>query len=277
MLLVEKGTRYFNYLINDGYVPNFIANLLPGNYLRYDSVRKCFVEKVKQQSIYIQRPKDAVGLVNGCIGYRDLTDWLCEQVYFHYYKPKSGEVFVDIGAGYGQECMWLASTCPAVKIHNIEASPSVYSHLCETTSTIQNVVNTNACIADEGYMFLPFSPNYASVNIHEHPSIRVKGISFDDFMEENNIESVDLLKMNIEGAELGVLESIRRFDKVKRFVISCHDFRANRGQGEYFRTKEKVIEILKKNGYKIKGIELDSYPSDAWRLSVDDWVFAEKV
>ena len=126
-------------------------------------------------------------------------------------------------------------------------------------------------------MFLPFSPNYASVNIHEHPSIRVKGISFDDFMEENNIESVDLLKMNIEGAELGVLESIRRFDKVKRFVISCHDFRANRGQGEYFRTKEKVIEILKKNGYKIKGIELDSYPSDAWRLSVDDWVFAEKV
>ena len=75
--------------------------------------------------------------------------------------------------------------------------------------------------------------------------------------------------MNIEGAEKDVMRLITDFGIVKRFAISCHDFRANNNEGEWLRTKEFVKEALLKNGYKIKEFKYGIN----W---ADDWIYAEK-
>ena len=75
--------------------------------------------------------------------------------------------------------------------------------------------------------------------------------------------------MNIEGAEKEIMEEISNFGMIKRFVISCHDFRANNNEGEWYRTKDTVVSTLEKNGYSLKTF---SY-GISW---ADDWIFAEK-
>jgi hypothetical protein len=76
--------------------------------------------------------------------------------------------------------------------------------------------------------------------------------------------------MNIEGAEKEFINSVHNFEQIKRMIISCHDFRANSGDGEHFRTKKNVIEQLEKNGYRIKTF---SY-GKGWS---EDWIYAERV
>lgn len=75
--------------------------------------------------------------------------------------------------------------------------------------------------------------------------------------------------MNIEGAEKEIPQGIKDFSFIKSFIISCHDFRENNGDGEYFRTKEVVISLLEANGYVIK-------PFNYSISFADDWVYAER-
>ena len=51
----------------------------------------------------------------------------------------------------------------------------------------------------------------------------------------------------------------------QRFNISCHDFRANEGESDFFRTKEYILKILKDNNYDIKTYSLGH-----------DWIYAEQ-
>jgi hypothetical protein len=76
--------------------------------------------------------------------------------------------------------------------------------------------------------------------------------------------------MNIEGAEKEFINSVHDFTAILRMVVSCHDFRANRGEGEHFRTKKTVVEKLLENGYQIKTF---SYGKN-WS---EDWIYAERI
>ena len=64
--------------------------------------------------------------------------------------------------------------------------------------------------------------------------------------------------------------NITDFSIIKRFIISCHDFRAENGEGEWYRTKDVVTKILERNGFKIKVFKY----SISW---ADDWIYAERV
>ena len=99
--------------------------------------------------------------------------------------------------------------------------------------------------------------------------IEAPGIKWNDFLKRYDIEKIDLFKMNIEGAEKDILRLISDFSPIQRFIISCHDFRANHGDGEQYRSKDIVLKVLKDNGYKIKTF---SY-GISWS---DDWIYAER-
>jgi hypothetical protein len=58
--------------------------------------------------------------------------------------------------------------------------------------------------------------------------------------------------MNIEGAEALAIEGMTQsFPIIRALCISCHDFRANRGDGEFFRTKAFVERRLQAAGFRI--------------------------
>ena len=85
----------------------------------------------------------------------------------------------------------------------------------------------------------------AITSTQEEGAFRVLGTTLDDLCEEEGVEEIALLKMNIEGAEREAIRGMTRMIRRSRFVcIACHDFRADRGEGEEFRTRDVVKEFL---------------------------------
>lgn len=196
--------------------------------------------------------------------------YLSETILFHYYTPTKNDQVVDLGVGYGDEAVYLKNISPDIKYLGTEAQPVIYECISNTFNELGENFNVSpfAITASPQLKFISqFS--YAGVGKLPEGYIEIPTLTWSEFIERYNLKSIDLLKMNIEGAEKDVIASIDNFDIIKRFIISCHDFRANNGDGEFFRTKDYVTTRLKEAGYEIKTFNLGI----SW---ADDWIFAER-
>lgn len=196
--------------------------------------------------------------------------WVCENLFFHHYLPANDDVVVDLGAGYGDEALYIAEKSPAVTYIGVEAQPVIYECLANTFRQVgEKFIASPYAITDADSVKFVSHYSYAAVGGIPHGYIDVPTIKWADFIRRYNIDRIDLFKMNIEGAEKEIIQGINDFSFIKRFIISCHDFRADNGDGEWFRTKQAVTGMLEENGYIIKSF---NYGIDF----ADDWVYAER-
>jgi len=197
--------------------------------------------------------------------------WYCDKVVYHHYKPVAGDVVLDLGAGYGEEAIYLTRNgINGIRYIGVEAQPVIYECLANTfNDSNENFTAVPFVISDKSSVKFVSQMSYAGVGEIPKAYVEIPTISWPDFLTRYQIEKIDLLKMNIEGAEKEVIQLISDFSIIKRLVISCHDFRANEGDGEWFRSKDIVTRVLKKNGYIIKTFSL-GIPY------ADDWIYAER-
>ncbi|MDH5612956.1 MAG: FkbM family methyltransferase [Gammaproteobacteria bacterium] len=196
--------------------------------------------------------------------------WRCEKLFFNYYQPKNDDVVVDLGAGYGDEALYIAGISPDVTYIAVEAQPVIFECLANTFRQFgENFVASPYAITDAEVLKFVSHHSYAEVGNISQGYVEVPTMRWPDFLKRYKITKIDLFKMNIESAEKELVQGIDDFSFIKRFIISCHDFRANKGDGEWFRTKDAVIATLKENGYSIKSF---NYGMDF----ADDWVYAER-
>lgn len=197
--------------------------------------------------------------------------WVCENLFFHYYLPNDGDVVVDLGAGYGDEALYLSDKSPDVTYIGVEAQPVIFECLANTFRQAgKKFIASPYAITDAESVKFVSHFSYAAVGEIPEGYIDVPTMKWADFLKRYKIEKIDLFKMNIEGAEKEIIQGIDDFSFIKRFIISCHDFRANNGDGEWFRTKEVVTARLKEKGYTIKPF---NYGIDF----ADDWIYAERA
>jgi FkbM family methyltransferase len=177
---------------------------------------------------------------------------------------------VDLGAGYGEEAIYLTRNANSgIRYIGVEAQPVIYECLANTfNDSNEDFIAVPFAISDKPSLKFVSQMSYASVGETPEAYVEVPTISWPDFLKRYQIDRIDLLKMNIEGAEKEVMKLITDFSIIKRLAISCHDFRADEGDGEWYRSKEIVTKILKDNGYSLKTVNL-GIPY------VDDWIFAE--
>lgn len=212
--------------------------------------------------IYIRHPRHYLPIKE------DL--WTCENLFFHYYFPKNGDQVVALGAGYGEDAIFLKKKSPNVKYLGVEAQPVIYECLANTFRELGDEFKASPyVISNEKITKFCSHFSYASVGRISDGYIEIPTLKWSDFIKRYNLQKIDLLKMNIEGAEKDLIASIDDFSIIKRLIISCHDFRADNGEGDFFRTKKIVTSILKKNGYQIKNFNYGI----SWS---DDWIFASK-
>lgn len=196
--------------------------------------------------------------------------WLCENLFFHYYLPKDDDVVVDLGAGYGDEALYIAERSPDVTYIGVEAQPVIFECLANTFRQLgEKFIASPYAITDAEVMKFSSHYSYAAVGKVTEGYVEVPTMKWADFLQRYKIDKIDLFKMNIESAEKDIVEGIGDFSFIKRFIISCHDFRANNGDGEWFRTKEAVVAALEKNAYVIK-------PFNYGISFANDWIYAEQ-
>ena len=189
---------------------------------------------------------------------RDAHDY-----WFHLYKPRAGDTIVDIGAGRGED-VFAFSRAVGSGGHVIAVEPhpvsfAVLEKFC-ALNRLENVTRIHrACVDRPETLQIETLPvwesNYVRPGERSPSSFPVDGVRFDDLYAG----PIDFLKMNIEGAERRALPGCRESLSRARFAcVAAHDFRADRGEGEEFRTLCLVREFLAGCGFEL--VTRDSDP-----------------
>lgn len=186
---------------------------------------------------------------------RDAQDY-----WFHVYKPQAGDTIVDIGAGRGEDVFAFSRAVgPRGRVWAVEPHPVSFAALRRLSelNRLANVTPLNyACMDRAGDLQIETLPvwesNFVRAGGRTAASHPVRCVRFDDLAAEYGIQPIDFLKMNIEGAERYALPGCAQALGRARFVcVAAHDFRADRGEGEEFRTLEFVKGFLRHAGFEI--------------------------
>jgi FkbM family methyltransferase len=178
-------------------------------------------------------------------------------VFFQEYTPGSRDIVVDIGAGPGSEVNLFSRLVGSEgHVYAIEPHPITFQWLARrcAASGLSNVTPVTVAISDRaGTVWLSDEAdpleNRLVAGGSGHP---VRALTLDDFMQEHEIECVDFLKMNIEGAERLAIRGMREgIPAISNMAIGCHDFLADRDDDEWYRTQEVVRRSLLDRGYQV--------------------------
>lgn len=173
------------------------------------------------------------------------------------YRPGPGDVVVDVGAGVGEEAVTFSKLVgPKGRVVSIEAHPETFACLEETVrrSGLDNVTPVWCAVADaDGTMSIGESDNHLANSVMTGGEGRpVPARSLDSLADELGLEEIALLKMNIEGAERLAVRGMERLARrIRNVVISCHDFIADTGGGDEFRTFDEMRAFLQGAGFEL--------------------------
>lgn len=139
------------------------------------------------------------------------------------FSPKT---IVDAGAHIGMASILFAQQYPAARIIAVEPEPSNFAALVRNTAPYKMITPLQAALwREDGEVTLGPSDVHpkGAFQIVENGVQRVRAITMETILREAGIESIDLLKMDIEGAEKEVFQSCPWIRNVRVIAIELHD------------------------------------------------------
>ncbi len=182
------------------------------------------------------------------------------EMWFIGYTPKPGDTIIDVGAGRGEDVLAFANEVGAHgRVIAIEAHPQTFNQLrrlCELNENLRHVTPLQLAIMDRECMVSIESTDAWESNtistVARQESVSVPAVTLDQLCKQYGIPYIDFLKMNIEGAEKFAIKGMSEMvSRTKCVCICCHDFRAERGDGDFYRTREETVTFLLANGFRI--------------------------
>lgn len=193
-----------------------------------------------------------------------------------------GDVVIEVGAGIGENTLTFSKLVGARgHVYAIEAHPETFkllkclcdkNMLSNVTPVLMAIHSTNTPV------LISNGSDFKSNTITNNRSgYEVEGSTLDSFVSTYGIDHIDLIKMNIEGAEADALSSMSvSMAKAKQMVISCHDFLADRGGDADLRTMSTVKFYLNSVGFRIHTRENDSRDYIRYQLYASNLKYKEK-
>jgi FkbM family methyltransferase len=183
-----------------------------------------------------------------------------EDFYLYEYTPKQGDVIIDIGAGRGEDTLAFSrGVGPLGRVIAVEAHPLsfvILKSFCRLNE-LTNVTALEVALMDKtGTVHVVESASSWKESAVEHNEGPlggpVRASTLDEVCAEQGIGEIAFLKINIEGAErYALLGTERVLPRVRHICVACHDFRAEQGHGEQFRTRSFVERFLVEHGFTL--------------------------
>jgi FkbM family methyltransferase len=180
-----------------------------------------------------------------------------EDPIFQLFRPKQGDNFVDVGAHIGRYSIVAAKRIGNLgRVIAIEAHPDTFELLKKNMALngLQNVTTINAVASSQkGRVKLYLDGHdsgftvYTTIMINRTKTekfLEVEANTLDNILNENNVQRVNYVKIDVEGAELEVLKgtsNVLEANKNITFIIEIH------GREIY----PHVIEFLKAHDLQI--------------------------
>lgn len=174
---------------------------------------------------------------------------------------RPGDLVLDCGANVGKVTQLLATT--GARVLAYEPDPFAFSELSKSCTGLDNVTLNNVAVGvSEGSIRLMRASNFeanptgASVKstivgggrmIDEAEGINVKLISFPDLVRKLSDEhgEIALVKMDIEGAELDILEALESeglLDPIRCMIVETHERKFKALRPRYRSLRERLAE-----------------------------------
>jgi FkbM family methyltransferase len=262
-LLGRIATRFVRRLGGDGvkvaYVEGMWTRRAGGHFfpdcLRFEYTYADFDSWKRQAEIYASDTKEY---------------WL------QHYDPHEGDTIVDVGAGRGEDTLTFSRAVgEAGRVIAIEAHPATFAILksfCRL-NRLTNVTPVHLALMDKaGTVRIAESESSWMENAVEFGEgglgIPVRAGTLTEIFTQQRLKQVAFMKVNIEGSERYALLGMEPIlQQIGQICVACHDFRAEQGDGEQFRTRAFVEAFLVKHGFT-----LASRPNDS-RAGIRDHVF----
>lgn len=188
--------------------------------------------------------------------------------HFKHFKIRANEaVILDVGANIGLFALWAASEYKPKTIFSYEASPVTYEFLLGNLSrhsgatTMVPIHAAVSSVADQELTIyhradLAVASTVLAAGKTLGQPYPVKSTTLSRQITERGIEMVDLLKIDVEGHVMQVLEGLEQadFDRIRNVVLEC-DW-VPEGAPE----PTKVARLLEERGYRV---ETGGDPSDS--------------
>ena len=207
----------------------------------------------------------------------DRLEAMVRDYWCHGTQLSPGSTVIDIGAGIGDEVVifsrWVG---PTGRVVAIEAHPVTVRclKLAVEVNHLENTIVIEEAAADRETTLLMSDVLHHEQNavVGAQGTLAVKARTVDDMLAPLDLPRIDLIKMNIEGAELMALSGMRRtLSRTRAIVVSCHDFLTSDDPDDPRRTKKDVIAMLGDAGFT-------TYTRpDAPMVFVRDYVYAHSA
>jgi len=174
--------------------------------------------------------------------------WQYKQIYvdkcYQFKTVNKNQIILDCGANVGLSALFFSEYYPSAKIVAYEADANIFKYLSDNINgnKMQNVeaVQKAVWINNSGITFLMEGADGGAVSTE---GTAVESVSLKDEMAKYT--SISLLKMDIEGAEVEVIQSVKNdLHKCENVFIEYHSFA---GKQQYL---HELLTILANNGFR---------------------------
>jgi FkbM family methyltransferase len=216
--------------------------------------RRLLVEAGRSTDFLASIPEDPRRRVHIRLGTSDVASF--EQVFinkeYEFDIAKSPTVIIDAGANIGMSAIYFTLRYPMARIFAVEPEPSNFEVLTKNSRFFPNIMPIQAALwnHNRGVSIDDRHLDHWGIRVSNKPSGgMVQSITMTELLAVKCIDHVDLLKIDVEGAECEILENasswINRVDVIcaelhdnfrngcsKAFEVATTDFPIRWSQGE---------------------------------------------
>lgn len=169
-------------------------------------------------------------------------------------------VIVDVGANVGFFALFMASQFPGASVYAFEPLPGNYTHLqrhFQLNAGKKLIAQNKAVAGSKGTLTLHYNPEvnftalasmHTTFDASNTRQVEVESVGLPDIFTQFNLQSIDLLKLDCEGAEYDILYQCPAalFPKISQIAMETH---AGKKPDE---NMESLAAYLRKQGYQLK-------------------------
>ena len=155
--------------------------------------------------------------------------WMIKEYNIENFNITENDKIIDVGAHIGLFSLLASQFCKSGKIFSFEPTRENFDLLVANLelNQIKNVFPFNLAVSKNPTkvdLFLHDDQSAHSVVSKSTKTIRVQSTSLQSIFDKNNIESCKLLKLDCEGAEYEIIDSLpsEYFQRIENMVIEYH-------------------------------------------------------